>query len=90
MRDTIEWRDSEGGSMGAHKLLMVRDDYVGHLYIDASVGVNVAQVLEDIEVRYNSHAALVAALRNMVDAVELTKDDYEQAESVLRLARGCE
>lgn len=31
--------------------------------------------------------ALVAALQNMVDADELTKDDYDQANAALALAR---
>ena len=65
MRDTIEWRDSQGGSMGPKKLLMVRNDYVGHLYVDASEGVNAAQVLEDIETRYNLYANLVSSLQSV-------------------------
>lgn len=59
----IEWRDSGGGASGPHKLLMIHRDYVGHFYADASDGVNVAQVLEDIEIRYNSFDTAIAALR---------------------------
>jgi len=55
---------SEGGSMGSHQTLMLDGKYVGHLYIDASEGIDPDQALVDISKRYNMHAALVAALES--------------------------
>lgn len=44
---------SAGGSMGNHQALMLDGKYVGHLYLDASEGVDTDQVLADIVARYN-------------------------------------
>ena len=68
--EMIEWRFSGGGSMGGHHDLMINHDYVGHFYADPSLGINVAQVMEDIEVRYNSHDKLVAALERARDYID--------------------
>jgi hypothetical protein len=68
--EMIEWQESRGGSMGPHRNLMIDKKYVGHLYEDASDGINVRQVLEDIEIRYNSHDKLVTALRAARDDID--------------------
>lgn len=68
--EMLEWQESRGGSMGPHRNLMIGKSYVGHLYEDASVGVNTRQVLEDIEIRYNSDDRLVEALRAARDEID--------------------
>ena len=44
--ETLRWRNSPGGAMGPHLILMLGDRYVGHFYVDASDGVDVDAVLE--------------------------------------------
>jgi len=76
--EMIEWQETCGGSMGPHRNLMIDKKYVGHLYEDASVDVNVMQVLEDIEIRYNSYDRLVEALR-------AARDDIDERDGVCDL-----
>lgn len=76
--EMIEWQESRGGSMGQHRNLVIDKKYVGHFYEDASIGINVRQVLENIEIRYNSFDVLVDALRAAredADEVLLAKVD---------------
>ena len=44
----LHWKYTQGGAMGPHYLLMLGDKYVGHLYIDASEGVEAEKLLECI------------------------------------------
>ena len=81
----IEWRDSAGGSAGPHKLLMIGHDYVGHMYEDAGDGINYAQVLEDVEIRYNSFATLIRALHAARKTAP--REVVDQIDRALRLAQ---
>lgn len=89
MSGKIEWRESSGGSMGAHRMLMIDGDYVGHLYEDASEGVNVSRVLDDIESRYNVHDVLIEALehaRELLWNYGFRENDLQPVRQALDLA----
>ena len=44
----LRWVAAAGGAMGPKRLLMVDDHYVGHFYEDASEGVIISPVLEEV------------------------------------------
>ena len=83
--EMIEWQEAPGGSMGPHRNLMIDKKYVGHFYEDASIGINVRQVLDDIEIRYNSFDVLVDALRTARENADTKLAD--QIDTALKYAQ---